>query len=150
MMRVVVDANIVFSAMLNVNGKIGDLLINSAGIFRFVAPDFLRTEIRSHYDKLMKISKLPLDNILEAEYQICQFITFISEEQIAADSWRVAADLVAGIDEKDLVYVAFAKQLSCKLWTGDRRLLRGLAAKNFHSVLTTDDLFDVRELQLDA
>ncbi len=149
-MRVVVDANIVFSAILNADGKIGDLLINSVGIFRFIAPDFLRSEIRSHYDKLVKISKMPLDDILEAEYQICQLITFISEEQISAECWRTAADLAAGIDEKDTVYIAYAKQFKCKLWTGDKRLQKGLAGKKVRDALTTNDLFLLREQRLSS
>jgi predicted nucleic acid-binding protein len=55
-MKIIVDANIIFSGILNANGKIGDLLINSDGFFSFIAPDFLRTEIYGHYDKLVKIS----------------------------------------------------------------------------------------------
>lgn len=31
-MRIIVDANIVFSAILNTNSKIADLLLNSKGI----------------------------------------------------------------------------------------------------------------------
>lgn len=41
--RIVVDANIIFSGLLNTNGKIGDLLINSDKILNFIAPEFLRT-----------------------------------------------------------------------------------------------------------
>ena len=48
-MRIIVDANIVFSAILNTNGKIGDLLINSGKYVEFIAPDFLRVEIKKHY-----------------------------------------------------------------------------------------------------
>ena len=55
-MRLIVDANIVFSGILNSNGKIGDLLINSKKKFDFIAPDFYRTEIYKHYPKLNKIS----------------------------------------------------------------------------------------------
>ena len=44
-MRVIVDANIVFSGILNSKGKIGDLLINSRKHLEFIAPDFLREEI---------------------------------------------------------------------------------------------------------
>lgn len=47
-MRIIVDANIVFSAILNTNGKIGDILINGGKRFEFIAPDFLRYEIKSH------------------------------------------------------------------------------------------------------
>lgn len=33
--KIIVDANIVFSGILNSNGKIGDLLINSRKYFEF-------------------------------------------------------------------------------------------------------------------
>lgn len=36
-MRFIVDANIVFSAILNTNGKIGDILINGEMRFDFIA-----------------------------------------------------------------------------------------------------------------
>ena len=98
-MKIIVDANIVFSGILNTNGKIGDLLINSKKRFDFIAPDFLRTEIKKHYSKLAKISKLTLEQIQESEFQICQDITFISEEQIKLSSWRIAEKLVADVDQ---------------------------------------------------
>jgi len=43
--RLIVDANIVFSGIINSKGKIGDLLINSKNKFDFIAPDFLWNEI---------------------------------------------------------------------------------------------------------
>ena len=39
-MNIIVDANIIFSGILNSNGKIGDLLINSDNFFSFIVPDF--------------------------------------------------------------------------------------------------------------
>jgi predicted nucleic acid-binding protein len=44
--KIIVDANIVFSAILNTNSKIADILLNSKGTFSFLAPDFLETELR--------------------------------------------------------------------------------------------------------
>ena len=76
-MRFIVDANMVFSGILNTNGKIGDLLINSKTYFDFIAPDFLRTEIRKHYPKLVKISSLTVNQIQEAEFQLYKDISFI-------------------------------------------------------------------------
>jgi predicted nucleic acid-binding protein len=124
-MKIVVDANIIFSGILNSDGKIGDLLINSGKLFSFIAPDFLRTEIYAHHDKLVKISKLTLEHILESEYQIYKSITFISEEQISTENWLFANNLVSDIDPKDVVYIAYAKQFKCKLWTGDKKLING-------------------------
>ena len=61
-MKIVVDTNIVFSAILNSNGEIiGDLLLNSSKSVRLYSADYLRYEISNHYDKLAQISKQPLD-----------------------------------------------------------------------------------------
>jgi predicted nucleic acid-binding protein len=91
--RFIVDANIIFSGILNSNGKIGDLLINSQKHFDFIAPDFLRTEIKKHYQRLSKISGLTIIQVQEAEFQIYQDITFISEEQIKIYTWEIAKHL---------------------------------------------------------
>ena len=69
-MRFIVDANMVFSGILNTNGKIGDLLINSKPHFTFIAPEFLRTEIRTHYPRLVKISGLTIEEVQEAEFHL--------------------------------------------------------------------------------
>ncbi len=144
-MKIIVDANIVFSALLNTNGKIGDLLINSGKQFNFIAPEFLRKELFAHYPKLSKISKLTSEKIREAEVQICKDITFISEEQISETAWRIAEKLVFDIDPKDIVYIAFAKHFRCKLWSGDKALMKGLLKKGYENVLTTESLFLLRE-----
>jgi predicted nucleic acid-binding protein len=143
--RVIVDANIVFSGILNTNGKIGDLLINSKKHFNFIAPNFLRTEIHKHYSRLTKISGLSREQIFEAELQICKDIVFISEEQIKTSIWINASKLVADIDPKDVSYIAFAKQFKCKVWSGDKMLMKGLSNKGFHDFISTDELFKLRE-----
>jgi len=61
--KIIVDANIVFSGILNTKGKIGDLLINSENHFEFISPDFLRVEIYKHHKKLSKISGLSLNEV---------------------------------------------------------------------------------------
>ena len=97
-MKFIVDANIVFSGILNTNSKIGDLLINSKKYFDFIAPDFLRSEIRKHYPKLIKISGLTIQEVQEAEFQLYKNILFISEEQIRISHWIASDTLVADID----------------------------------------------------
>ena len=143
-MNIIVDTNIVFSAILNSNGKIADILINSGNIFNFIAPNFLRIEIFKHYSKLVKISGLTLEQILESEYQIYKSITFISEEQIDKKNWQIAYELVHDIDPKDSVYIAYSKQFNCNLWTGDLKLIMGLVKKDYHHFFSTDDLYQIR------
>ena len=144
-MRIIVDANIVFSGILNTNSKIGDLLINSNKKFYFIAPEFLRTEIKKHYPKLIKISGLSLDQIQEAEFQIYKDIHFISEEQIKVSNWLIADKLVADIDPNDIHYIAYSKQIKCTIWIGDNMLINGLAKKGFTNFITTESLFQQRK-----
>ena len=144
-MKIIVDANIIFSGILNTKGKIGDLLINSLGLIDFIAPDFLRVEIRKHYKRIVKISKLSIEDIVESEFQICKDIKFISEEQISNTNWHTAYGLVEDIDEKDIHYVAFSLQFNRKIWSGDKQLIKGMTKKGFHEFLTTDELFKIRE-----
>jgi len=143
--RVIVDANVVFSAIVNSNGKIGDLLINSGKYFNFIAPDFLRSEIYKHYARLTKISGMTIEQVREAEYQVCRDIKFISEEQIKQSAWIAAEKLVADVDPNDVQYVAFSKHFRCKIWSGDKALIKGLAKKGFTDFVTTDVLFEVQK-----
>jgi predicted nucleic acid-binding protein len=143
--RIIVDANIVFSGILNSNGKIGDLLINSEKHFDFIAPYFLQTEIYKHYPRLSKISGMTADQVREAEFQICKDINFISEEQIKNSFWLSAEKLVADIDPKDIHYIAFSKHFRCKIWSGDKALMRGLAKKGFTNFLTTEEIYKLRQ-----
>ena len=57
-MNIVVDTNIIFSAILNTKGTIGDLIFNSPPDFIFISPEFMRDEIFKHYEKLLILSKL--------------------------------------------------------------------------------------------
>jgi predicted nucleic acid-binding protein len=143
--KVVVDANIVFSGILNTKGKIGDILINSFGLIDFIAPDFLRMEIRKNHNRLAKISKLSIQEILESEFLICKDIVFISEEQILTTNWGAAFDLVKNVDENDIHYVAFSKQFNRKIWSGDKQLIRGLGRKGFNNFIATSELYVIRE-----
>ncbi len=143
-MRVIVDANIVFSALLNTNGKIADLLIHSGKRIQFIAPEFLRLEISKHFTKLCRISGLTQSQLREAEFQIYREISFISEEQIKPSAWAYATKILADIDPNDAPYVAYAKHFRCKIWSGDKQLMKGLTKKNIALTLTTEDLLKIR------
>ena len=143
-MRIIVDANIVFSALLNTNGKIGDILIKSKKKVQFIAPEFL-SEINKHHKKIVKISGLSIDQIREAEFQIYHNILFISEEQIKESHWKSASILTFDVDPKDTPYIAFAKHFKCKIWSGDKELIKGLAKKGFTNFVTTNELFELSD-----
>ena len=84
-MRFIVDANIVFSAILNTNGKIGDILINGGMRFDFIAPEFLRYEIKKHYGKLMKISGLTIEEIAAKDVPVGKPFKIVDVADIPTD-----------------------------------------------------------------
>jgi predicted nucleic acid-binding protein len=57
-MKVIVDSNIVFSAILNSQGKIGNLLINGSRYFEFYTVNLLKAEILEHKEKIIKVPEL--------------------------------------------------------------------------------------------
>ena len=144
-MRIIVDANIVFSAILNTNSKIADLLLNSKGTFDFLAPDFLQTELHKYHSKISKISKLSISEVLKVENKITKPILFLSGIQIPENKWILAENMVKDIDNKDTPYVAFSLFYKCKIWSGDKELRNGLKKKGFKNVISTEELFIIRE-----
>jgi predicted nucleic acid-binding protein len=143
--RIIVDANIVFSAILNTNSRIADLLLNSQGTFDFIAPDYLQTELRKYHNKISMISKMSIKEIEIVEFKITKPITFMSGIHIPEIKWIQAEDLAKNIDDKDIPYVAFSLFYKCKIWSGDKVLRKGLEHKGFKKIISTEELFEVRE-----
>lgn len=81
-MKIIVDTNIVFSAILNTQSIIGDLVLNSHKIFQFWSCHFLLGEMDKHWNKLKRISKLADEDLLESQRLIYKNIIFIDEVQI--------------------------------------------------------------------
>ena len=143
-MRIVVDSNIVFSAILNTNGKIGDLLLNSEETLQFFACDFLKSELEEHHQKLKAISKLSDLEINQSKEKIFQHITFVDTRIIPLATFQFAEALASDIDPDDTEHVAFFVFLEGILWTGDKKLHSGLHSKGINSVVNTDELWALR------
>lgn len=92
---------------------------------------------------LKKISGLTIEEIQEAEFQIYKSILFISKEQITQSTWLKSEKLVEDIDPNDIQYIAYSKHFNCKIWSGDKALIIGLAKKKFTKFVTTDELFTI-------
>lgn len=82
-MKIVIDTNIIFSALLKTNTTLGQIIFNSDGIFEFYSPQYMRIEIRRYWNKLLKISKLTDQQLDESFYTLLTKITLINEEIIS-------------------------------------------------------------------
>lgn len=145
-MKFVVDTNIAFSAVLNTESKIGDLIMNSHGILEFYACDTLRSELKKHRPKMLELSRTSAEKLDQSEYQITNCLVFTNEALIPFEFWVKAANLLRDIDMNDISFITLAEFLGIKLWTGDKELMRGLAKKGYNNFITTEELYKLRSL----
>lgn len=87
MKKVIVDTNIIFSCLLNSQGTIGDIIFNSENIFDFYSNQYMRFEIRKHWNKLKKISTLTNNELQIAYDKMLTKLAFINEELIPQNDW---------------------------------------------------------------
>lgn len=110
----------------------------------------MRYELLKHRKRLLKLTGLPEQELVELETLVTQNITFINEALIPEAILLSAEQLVNDIDPNDTPFIALTEHLKAKLWTGDKELSDGLKSKQFESVITTAELlllFDELERQ---
>ena len=143
-MKIVVGTNIIFSALLNSNSTIGDILFNSDKHFEFYSCSYMRSEIQKHWERLKTISKLSDEQLQVSYIQVLSKLKFVNEEIIPVETWLISEEITRGIDIDDTDFVALAKFLKATLWTGDKVLYNGLKKLNFKKLLNTTELLALR------
>ena len=141
--KVVIDTNIVFSAILNPGSRIGKIIIGSRSHFQFYTCNFLRVELIKHRKKLLQLTKLSGQELDELEFVLTKNIIFINEGLLPYNTLIDTERILTDIDINDTPFVALTKHLKAKLWTGDKALSSGLASKKFIEVLSTNQLSDL-------
>ncbi|HEY4787305.1 MAG TPA: PIN domain-containing protein [Bacteroidales bacterium] len=142
-MKIVVDSNIVFSAILNTKSKVGQLIINGSKYFDFYTIGLLKEEIFRHRDKILHFTKFSPKQFDQTYHIITTRIIFADDILLTDSDIKKAIDLVLGIDPNDAPFVALNNHLLAHLWTGDKHLINGLKKKKYSRVLTTDELYEI-------
>lgn len=142
-MKITVDSNIVFSAILNTRSNIGQILTIGSIHFDFYTIDLLKTEILNHKTKIQKITGFSNNKFDEIYSLIISKIRFVDDRLISDDSLKIAKKLTYDIDEEDTLFVALNNHLNSKLWTGDKILENGLKNKGYSRTITTAELYDI-------
>lgn len=126
---VVVDTNLIFSALIPKASKIREVLFGHNTTF--FAPNFLITEIYKHKEKLIKHSKLNESEFYLYLNGIIENIRFVPLDFISIESRQKAYDLC-----KDIPFIALTLELNASIWTGDKKLKDGLRLKEFDNFFT--------------
>ncbi|MCF8359994.1 MAG: PIN domain-containing protein [Prolixibacteraceae bacterium] len=140
-MKIIVDTNIVFSAILNSQSRIGQLLLHSGKSIQFYSPIYLQKELFLHSGKIKEHTLLIDSEIDELTKLFYSKITFISEDFIPKEILREAEKLTIGVDFDDIIFVALAIHLKCRLLTGDKKLMKHLSQKGFERLITFNELY---------
>ncbi|TXD82222.1 PIN domain-containing protein [Subsaximicrobium wynnwilliamsii] len=143
-MKIVIDTNIIFSGLLSPNGTISDLLLNSSNTFDFYSPTYLLDELENHKKKLLKISGLSEKELGFLQRHLSKKIDLIDLESIRESTWETAIELTNHVDEFDAPFIALALELDSPLWTGDKKLIKGLNKKGIDWILTTEIITEIR------
>ena len=142
-MSIVIDTNIVFSALINPQSIIPEMIIAPYGNFKFYTSQYLFEELDEHKSKLLKVSKLTDKEIEKAKKELFKYINVISLEIIPKKVWQEAKILTFDIDPDDIPFVALSMFLDAYLWTGDKVLYNGLLNKKYNKVLITSMMRDL-------
>ncbi|HEX2092336.1 MAG TPA: PIN domain-containing protein [Longimicrobiaceae bacterium] len=124
-----VDTNVIFSALLKGEGRFAEVLLRSEHAF-YVCESVL-VELFKHKEKILRLSRLEEDDLVRFYHVLLRRLHIHREELIAPGHWRSARDLCREVDESDIPHVALTLELGGLLWTGDRHLREGLAARGF-------------------
>lgn len=136
MKTVVVDTNILFSALLGKNKRFRDVLLTEKNV-TFYSCKFVIVELFKHKEKIQENSSLEDDEVLELLYGLLKKINFFDEDSVGIESRQRAYDLCKNIDEKDSPHLSITIEPDGLLWTGDKTLREGLASQGF------DSFFDI-------
>ncbi len=141
-MKIVVDANIIFSALIKGNPVYIKILSNVDAY----APDFIFIELEK-YEKRILDKTSSRQRIKEITYKIFKKISVIPKIGLTKANIKKAYSLCKNIDEKDTPYVALSLELDAYLWTNDKKLINSLREKGFSKVITTEELIKIIELE---
>ena len=140
-MRIVIDTNIAFSAILNTNSKFAKIILQPKSKLNLYSTVQLEYELVEHWDKLKKISKYSEIELHKAVTHTTSKIKFINVELIPQILLKKAQKLTSDTDIDDTEFVALTEHIRGNLWTGDKDLQKGLKIKKWDRLISTDELY---------
>jgi predicted nucleic acid-binding protein len=133
-MELVIDANILMSALIATQGKTYDLIFNDR--IKLFSPDHLLEELGKHKGEILSKSGLT-----ESDFEL--FLSLISSriELVQYSEFKAFLSQAKGItpDPDDTEYFALALKLRCGVWSNDKMLKQQDKVK----VYSTTELIDL-------
>ena len=140
-MRIVVDTNIAFSAILNTNSIFARIILHPKSKFHFYSTDLLSLEIDEHKEKLKRLAGYNSSVLNKTISLIKSKIRFVNANLIPTKILIETENKLKDIDIDDTEFVALTTHIKGKLWSGDKKLQNGLINKGWNRFISTDELY---------
>ncbi|MBS1546544.1 MAG: PIN domain-containing protein [Bacteroidetes bacterium] len=138
--KLVVDANILFSAILSRDGLVAETFREAESACTLLAPAYLADELMRLRPRMAKLASLPIAAVEALQRWALAKVELVAGEAVSRRHWIKAGELVGTVDPADIPYVALALHFKCQIWTGDKRLRAGLAANGFNGTMDTAEV----------
>lgn len=136
-MDLIIDANILISALIAVKGKIYDLIFNDK--IRLFSTEFLIEEIEKYKDEILTKSSITKDEFeifLSLISSKIEFIPYSELKEFLLEAEKITPDI------NDREYFALALKLKCGIWSNDKRLKN----QNKVKIYSTKDIINFLRL----
>ena len=114
-MDLIVDANVIFSALIAGQGMTHELLFRNT--LQLHSPEFIQEEIKKHKVEITQKTKLS-----EQEIDLALSILFSRIKIIPSQETNLIQAEKISPDPDDSEYFALAIKLKCPIWSNDKRL----------------------------
>lgn len=138
-MIVITDSNQIISALMKPDGTIAKIF-KDKGKIQFCAPDYIIVEIKNHFDKILKHRQGNKKQITDDFTFIINKIKVVKSADIPKKYIQEALEIVHDIDWDDFYFVALNRYKKYKIWTLDKKLIKGLEKKGYDICVTTSEL----------
>jgi len=115
-MKLVVDANVLFSALIK-EGKTRELLLMPS--LNLFTPQFILEEFEKYKQEILKKTKREEEEFIEIFNLFSKIINIVPEEDFI-EYINEAEEITP--DPNDVMYFALALKLGCSIWSNDKKL----------------------------
>ncbi len=140
-MKIIVDTNIIFSAIISYPSRLSNFLLNPSPHSLF-SPSYLMEELKDKIPLLAEIKEVSEKEIKRAIQIFTSRIEIISDATIPLHTFLKALDFVKGVDSLDVNFVALALEMpETVILMRDKPLYEVLTLRGFNRVISTQELF---------
>jgi len=116
-MKLIIDANILISALINTEGKTYDLIFNKK--IKLFAPEYLNEKTNKYKNEILLKSRLSEKEFNLFLSLLCSKINFVPNNGF---SYFINEARKITTDENDIEYFALVLKIKCRIWSNDKKL----------------------------